>query len=224
MLKKMKRYQGYIFDLDDTLYREHDYLKSGFEVVAEEIAQYVKKSSSEILQMLLEEWKVNGRGKVFDEVCNKLNIDLNISNLVHTYRIHKPNISLYEDAEKLLNYLQENKKQLGIITDGFSAMQWAKIESLGIRETFDCIIVTGDLGIDYWKPSDVPYRKVSDCLRIPLTDCVYIGDNPHKDFITARKLGMDTIRIIRPIGDHMQKKLSKEYEADRIIFSLEELI
>jgi putative hydrolase of the HAD superfamily len=65
---------------------------------------------------------------------------------------------------------------------------------------------------------------MAEYLRLDFSDCVYIGDNPNKDFITARKLGMGTVRIVRDVGDHMQTRLGKEYEADAVIYSLTELI
>lgn len=221
----MRDFKGYIFDLDDTLYCEHDYVKSGFWVVANELANYrLDIDVSEIHQMLIDEWKRNGRGRVFDEVCRRLDIDMDISHLVRIYRGHAPNISLYDDAKKLIFYLKEKGKKLGIITDGNSTMQWAKVKALHLEKMFDYIIVTGDLGEEHWKPSETPYRKMVKYLHLDFADCVYIGDNPNKDFITARKLGMGTVRIVRDVGDHMQTRLSREYEADYLIYSLTELI
>ncbi|MBU8881194.1 HAD family hydrolase [Bacillus sp. FJAT-29790] len=218
-------FEGYIFDLDDTLYCEHDYVKSGFLAVANEITKSYKEIDENIIhKMLIEEWKKNGRGKIFNEVCGRLKIDLDIFKLVSTYRSHRPQISLYEDARQLLEALRGKNVKLGMITDGDSKMQWNKIKSLGLERLFDCIVVTGDLGTSHWKPSDTPYRKVTQCLNLSHGQCVYIGDNPNKDFITARKLGMGTIRIVRSVGDHMKTKLSNEYEADREINSLKQLL
>ncbi|MGN6385172.1 MAG: HAD family hydrolase, partial [Verrucomicrobiota bacterium] len=45
-------------------------------------------------------------------------------------------------------------------------------------------------------------------------DCVYIADNPRKDFITARKLGWKTIRVRRDEGEHCRVSLERELEAD----------
>ncbi|WP_378933718.1 HAD family hydrolase [Metabacillus herbersteinensis] len=217
-------YKGYIFDLDDTLYCEHDYVRSGFQAVAEVLAKHTTQSINEIHQLLIEEWKRNGRGRVFDAVCGKLKINSDISTLVNVYRNHKPLIRLYQDAERMIHHLIDQKKKIAIITDGHPIIQWAKIDALFLQKWFQCIVVTGDLGEEHWKPSATPYRKIVDCLGLDISDCVYIGDNPHKDFITAKKLGMGTIRIVRPVGDHMQVKLTKEFEADRTLSSLEEII
>ncbi|WP_080843999.1 HAD family hydrolase [Cytobacillus gottheilii] len=220
----MLDYKAYIFDLDDTLYCEHEYVKSGFKAVAEEIASQSNYSINDVYPQLLAMWKESGRGKIFDDVCKMMNIELDIAHLVDVYRSNKPIISLYEDAQVFLNFLKEERVKAALITDGNSLMQWSKIKALNLEGRFDCIVVTGDLGSDFWKPHELPYKKVVECLNMSYEQCVYIGDNPNKDFITASKLGMGTVRIIRDVGDHMKLTLSKEYEADRNIYSLLELI
>ncbi|ADU95594.1 HAD family hydrolase [Geobacillus sp. Y412MC52] len=221
----MKDFEAYIFDLDDTLYCEHDYVRSGFWMVANELAnQRSDMGIHNIYRMLIEEWQRNGRGRVFDDVCKHLGIDADIARLVHLYRSHRPDISLYDDAKEVLAHLRQTGKKIGIITDGDSTMQWAKIKALELEHSVDKIIVTGDLGREHWKPSETPYRKMVECLGLNFCDCVYIGDNPNKDFIAAKRLGMGTVRIVREVGDHMRTKLGTEYEADMTIRSLTELI
>lgn len=221
----MKNIQGYIFDLDDTLYCEHDYVRSGFQAVARWLSSRCSHVTYEALyDSMLNEWKTNGRGRIFNDVCSQFHIDAEVAELVSIYRQHEPVISLYEDAEKLLRALERKEKKIGIITDGASEVQWRKIRALYLEKRIPCIVVSDDLGRECWKPSEAPYRKVVQCLNLPYEKCVYIGDNPNKDFCTARQLGMHTIRIVRPIGDHMQTVLDRNFEADRIIYSLDELV
>ncbi|MGG3832544.1 HAD-IA family hydrolase [Geobacillus thermocatenulatus] len=221
----MRNFEAYIFDLDDTLYCEYDYVRSGFRAVANELAKQRPDIGIDgIHQMLIDEWRRNGRGRVFDDVCKQLGIDADIVRLVRLYRSHRPDISLYDDAKEVLAHLRQTGKKLGIITDGDSTMQWAKIKALELEHVVDAIIVTGDLGREHWKPSETPYRKMMEYLGLDFRDGVYIGDNPNKDFIAAKRLGMGTVRIVRDVGDHMRTKLGGEYEADMTIHSLTELI
>lgn len=214
-----------IFDLDDTLYQEHDYVRSGFKAVAKVLAtKFTELNAGQVYEEFLAAWHKNGRGKVFDVVCELHGLEVDIALLVEFYRKHLPTLSLYSDAIEILAWLKEKHFQIGIITDGHSTMQWQKIEALGLREIMDGIVVTDDLGADCWKPSVAPYLKVAEMLEVSVKNCFYVGDNPHKDFITAKKLGMHTVRIIRPVGDHMQTRLSEEYEADLTISMLTELI
>lgn len=217
--------RGYIFDLDDTLYREHDYVRSGFREVARYLSEEFPTVSQETLYgAIIQEWEENGRGRIFDRVCERFALKVEISTLVQMYRFHDPVLDMYEDAKSLLAKLKQDGYKTGLITDGTKDVQWRKVRALRLEEKLDCIVVSDDLGTDCWKPSEVPYRKVVECLELPFEQCVYIGDNPHKDFCTARKLGMHTIRVIRPVGDHMQTMLTADLEADRIVYSLDELV
>lgn len=88
----------------------------------------------------------------------------------------------------------------------------------------DKIIVTDDFGLDFWKPHEIPYREMLKYFNCTSEQCIYVGDNPHKDFIGARKVGMHTVRIIREVGDHMNTFLDVYYEADNKINSLKEMV
>lgn len=88
----------------------------------------------------------------------------------------------------------------------------------------DKIIVTDDFGLDFWKPHEFAYREMLKYFNSTPEQCIYVGDNPHKDFIGARKVGMHTVRIIREVGDHMNTFLDVDYEADNKINSLKEML
>ena len=87
----------------------------------------------------------------------------------------------------------------------------------------DKIIVTDDYGKDYWKPSVKPFQIMLDYFDMKPKETVYIGDNPNKDFIPCKKLGINSVRIIRSIGDYMGIVVDEKHEADYRIKSLLEL-
>ncbi|GAF65682.1 putative hydrolase [Bacillus sp. TS-2] len=215
----------YIFDLDDTLYCEHDYVKSGFKAVSNHLSQNYAEDSEIYEKWMVNFWQENGRGKVFDKLCQEFSISEEIQSLVDVYRAHIPGIELYSDAKKCLNHLKESRQSIGLITDGSTLTQWNKIKELQLEKFIDTLIVSDDLGgSSYWKPHAKPYLEAAKQLGVDVSQCCYVGDNPNKDFITAKKLGMKTVRIKREIGDHMNTLLADEYEADINISSLVELI
>ena len=59
-----------------------------------------------------------------------------------------------------------------------------------------------------------------DYYKLKPSECVYIGDNPNKDFIGAKKLGIKTIRIKHNYGDHIYDEVKLEYEAEFIVRNL----
>jgi putative hydrolase of the HAD superfamily len=116
--------------------------------------------------------------------------------LIEIYRTHQPIISLCSDAIEFLNKYKPDS--LALITDGYSQTQWNKIDALGIKKKIGEIIVTDDWGKEFWKPHHRAFRFVS---RQYLNgDCVYIGDNPEKDFIAPKELGWATSIRIRRSG------------------------
>jgi putative hydrolase of the HAD superfamily len=54
-------------------------------------------------------------------------------------------------------------------------------------------------------------------------ECVYVADNPLKDFITANKLGWMTVQICREGGEYAKIIPEKSHEANFQIKSLLEL-
>jgi putative hydrolase of the HAD superfamily len=95
----MRGGRAVIFDLDDTLYREHDYVRSGFAAVSRHLAD------DAVYPALLDEWERHGRGRVFDAVVARFGIAVEVAELVSVYREHEPELALYPDAERALTRL-----------------------------------------------------------------------------------------------------------------------
>lgn len=219
-----------IFDLDDTLYNERDFVYGAFREVCIYLSKNYNMDYERLYKDIIEILNIYGRGKIFNKLCDKYNINENIDKLIDIYRKAKPQLQMYEDAsfilKKFSTYSQcenNNAYKLGLITDGKAEVQWNKIKALNLRQYMHKIIVTDDYGMDFWKPNDFSYREMMKYFNSTAEECVYIGDNPNKDFIGARKVGMHTVRVLREIGDHMNTFLDKEYEADFSIKSLKEL-
>lgn len=216
--------QAVIFDLDDTLYDEMQFVKGGFEAVSSYIFKNSGVNQNTVYQLLLDVLEKYGRGKVFDIVLEKLGLynEKLIPKLVEIYRKHIPNLILYPDAEAVLYTLRKRGYKLGLITDGNVEVQRNKVKALKIRDLFNCIVFSDEYGIEKRKPNSLPYQKVIKRLKIEPKEAFYVGDNPYKDFITAKKLGIYTVRILR--GQYKNVELNKAFEADYQIKNLEELL
>lgn len=213
-----------IFDLDDTLYYEKTYVLEAFKNVCKYLSSKYKKDYDEVYKRCAEILDEHGRGKIFNILCHEYGVEENIKDLVEIYRSTKPNLELYEESKEILNLAKENNIKLGIITDGCSKVQWNKIKALNLEEIVDKIIVTDDYGKGYGKPHEKSYKEIIDYFNLAPNECVYIGDNPNKDFIGAKMLGMKTIRIIHKNGDHINDEVDMEYEAELIIRKLSDIL
>ena len=130
-------------------------------------------------------------------------------------------LSLYPDGEELIGWLKERGIKTGLITDGNVQVQHNKIRALGLDERLDVVLASYDLGLR--KPDAGVYVYCLEKLSCTPGEAVYVGDNPLKDFIGARKLGMRTARIIRPEGLHMRRTAQEGYDADKTVHLLTEL-
>lgn len=213
-----------VFDLDDTLYAERDYVISGFAAVDRWlVANRGVKGFYARAQVL---FSSGHRVKIFDKVLEQLGLSVipsQIAELVEVYRQHVPALHLFPDAETALEQIGKDY-QLGLITDGYRVSQEKKIAALGLAARIPCRIVTDALGREFWKPSLEPYRRVMAYYGGEAEDFVYVADNPRKDFIGARQLGWRTVRIRRPGCEHSEYEPTGEESADAEIPSLPELM
>ena len=199
--------QTVILDLDDTLYDEIDYCKSGFTAVADHLAILPgTKTPENIFRTLWRQFSAGNRTKTFNAALDELAIvhdDRFIQELIRLYRNHIPNITLPADSRRVLDQLSR-KYDLALLTDGFLPAQSLKVRALEIEHYFKMILYTEEFGRESWKPSPAGFEQILKNLNADpkLTACV--ADNELKDFIAPNTLGMTTIQLIRPNRIHTQ--------------------
>lgn len=183
-----------VFDLDDTLFPEYDYVKSGYKAVAKEILKVygIDNADAQLWALFTED-----ANNVFNRFlsANGLNDTAEAVNaLAEVYRTHTPEISLSDEVKDTLTALKKAGYKLGIITDGRPNGQRAKIAALGVESYTDMIIVTDELGgKEFRKPNPKAFELMAEHFGISLEEMMYVGDNPQKDFVIG-KYGVTTVR------------------------------
>lgn len=193
------RFKVVIFDLDDTLYNEFDFVKGGYGKVADYLSTKCGHGRDLIFSDMLRHFHNDGRNNLFDRIVKKCDIyeEGVIDKLLEIYRAHKPSISLYDDAAPTIKRLRTMGVKTGMITDGIKLVQQSKTKTLGLDKLMDHIIFTDDLGPGNDKPSTLPFKLLCGLLKINFTDACYIGDNPFKDFLAPNQMNMTSIRLKR---------------------------
>jgi putative hydrolase of the HAD superfamily len=189
-----------VFDLDDTLYDEIDFVKSGFK----EISKYL--NDEKYYDFMINEFYQKGSGKIFDKLIDSFDLDISLEKLIEIYRFHKPKIVLDKDSKELLDFVKDYNTAL--ISDGHYIMQENKFYALGLQRYIDYPIFT-----DFYhtkKPKLQPFKMVMQ--RFKNKRYFYISDNPKKDFIAPNKLGWTTIRYKNPVGIYKDIKSDADFE------------
>lgn len=174
-----------VFDLDDTLYKEIDFLKSAYL----EIAKYLDEDEWKLLYIQMFSLYRNGQN-VFEFLSKKY--EVGIDYLLSRYRNHFPKIKLSEGALTLLETIKKKNGKIAIITDGRSITQRNKINALGINNYLDTVLISEELGFS--KPSKQAFKKLEDIYK----NCsfTYVADNLKKDFIAPNALNWDSVYLI----------------------------
>jgi putative hydrolase of the HAD superfamily len=202
------------FDLDDTLCKEIDFLKSAYREIASyalqrcaEVKESIRMTDVEAYDTMIEAYYA---GKNAFEALNAyLGLNIPMAELLQKYREHIPQISLDDDARYTLNMLKSDGVVLGIISDGRELTQWNKIRALGLLEWISesCIIINS--APECFKPSPSGFERLEAIARELSKDdkisFTYVGDNLNKDFIYPKKRGWKTV-CLKDDGRNIHKQ------------------
>ena len=191
--------QAVVFDLDDTLYAEREYVRSGYRAVAACLRE-ARGLDERFEQWLWARFESGRRERAFDALSEHFGLGLTreeIARLVAVYREHSPGIRPYDGAPELLAGLR-GRVRLGLLSDGFLPAQDRKLEALGMRGVFDAVVWTEALGRsrECWKPSGAGFEAVAAALGAPHEACAYVADNPAKDFVAPNALAWRTVQLL----------------------------
>jgi putative hydrolase of the HAD superfamily len=200
-VKRNDLLRAIIFDLDDTLYPERSFVLSGFRAAAAWAEANLQIAADQALAELNDLFERGVRGNTFDVWLAQLGCvgeDL-AQQLVRTYREHEPDIDPYEGAVELLEDLR-GYYLLGLVTDGYFPAQQRKLSALGLGSHLHEVVFTDACGDGANKPSPLPFQIILDRLGVAGRAAIYVGDNPKKDFLGPRLVGMGTVRVRTPGG------------------------
>lgn len=209
----------FLFDLDDTLYKEIDFLYSAYREIAGWIE--LKFSLQGIYPFMLKAYEE--KSDVFSLLIDQYELPLTKTDLLTVYRSHRPDIRLEPGTLEVLEVLIRDFK-LGMITDGRSITQRNKFRSLGL----DRFIENEDLIISEEFGSEKPAERNFMFFRDKYADAafVYVGDNLGKDFIAPNRLGWETICLLDDGRNIHRQDFScpEEYLPNVKIHALKELL
>lgn len=207
------------FDLDDTLYREADYVDACLHNVAAALPDPDVAYTA-----------MSGVRNPYDALVEAMpDCGLSLPRFLDIYRSTVPDsLPLRPDARRLLELLATRHPHVAIylITDGRSEGQRNKIRALGLDRVFapDHIIISGETGYD--KSTPMPFALAMMREDSPRR-WLYVGDNPAKDFRWPNLMGWGTIMLLSPHGTTVHSQAlppePTEYSPQHIVTSLDSL-
>jgi putative hydrolase of the HAD superfamily len=191
-----------VVDIDDTLYPERDYVRSGFAAVGAWARDELGVDG--LGERAWAAFEAGVRRTIFDEVLAAAGLEPTpelVGRMVEVYRTHRPDIALLDDARAWLDAVPDDVV-VAAVTDGPLASQRAKAEALDLRRWVATIVFTAELGPGRGKPHPAAFERLERELGLAGPCCAYVADNPAKDFVAPRRLGWRTVRVRRPEGLH----------------------
>lgn len=88
----------------------------------------------------------------------------------------------------------------------------------GLDDVVDDIIITDELGgVQFRKPCDIAFRILQNRWRLPFEQIVYVGDNPNKDFMGPKQLGMKFLWFKNTDGLYQSSQIEAEVGCSKSI-------
>jgi putative hydrolase of the HAD superfamily len=113
--------------------------------------------------------------------------------LYETFTDHR-NYALFDDVAPTLDALDADGLTLGIVSN-YEAWLDELLRSLGVRDRFRVVVISGIVGIE--KPDPRIFTLALDDLGISAGHVAYVGDNPEFDIAPPAALGMTPVLIDR---------------------------
>jgi putative hydrolase of the HAD superfamily len=189
----------FVFDLDDTLFPEIEFLKSAYRHIANELKPVLEE---DIYEEMFTRYK--SKENVFKWVAaleKAVHKPITTDWLIKEYREHVPLVELNSAAALFLEQVKKLSIPAGLITDGRSITQRNKLKSLGIDNYFRDIIISEEFGSE--KPDERNFLFFQN--KYPGSEFYFFGDNTVKDFIVPIKLGWSTV-CLKDSGNNIHKQ------------------
>lgn len=207
----------FVFDLDDTLFSELEFLKSGYRYIAAELKA---ETDTDIYEEMFGRYQA--KENVFDWLLNTYSEDypeLSKESLLKKYREHEPSIKLTDINLSFLNKVGILGIPCGLITDGRSITQRNKLAALGIADIFKEIIISEEFGSEKPHPNNFDHFEAN----YPGSEFYFFGDNTAKDFVVPAKLGWITV-CLKNAGENIHEQdFTRQPVPDYIIDSFSEI-
>ncbi|CED56957.1 5'-nucleotidase [Aliivibrio wodanis] len=192
------KYQWILFDADETIFHfdafvglQRMFLGYGINFSKEQFIEYqlvnkplwVQYQDNEITAQQLQETR-------FEEWAKKVGVTpkaMNSAFMMAMAEICTP----LDGARELLDSLLASNVKMGIITNGFTALQKIRLEKTEFSHYFELITISEQVGVA--KPDKRIFEHTFSMMgEVELSNILMVGDNPDSDVLGGMNAGVDT--------------------------------
>jgi putative hydrolase of the HAD superfamily len=183
-----------LFDLDDTVYPQQDWLAGAWVSVAQRAAASGVPEAHFLSALRAVASLGTDKGRIIDRALAQVGCEhVDVAPLVAAFRMHTPGfLNCYPRVRVGLSQLAA-RMPVGIVTDGDPEVQRGKLRALDLR--VDVVVLSDEFGRAHRKPDPLPFEQALEQLGVPAEDTVFVGDRPDKDIAGATAVGMRAIRV-----------------------------
>lgn len=136
-------YNFFLFDLDDTIYPEIDYLDEAYKKIAKYLEKETEIESTKIYNFLINEFRKNGRSNLFNKMFKSFNIDFHylddMLNIMRTLTVSKK-FFLKKNIYHLLSKIISKSQNIFVVTNGNVIQQKNKVRNIDWKNLDDHIV------------------------------------------------------------------------------------
>jgi FMN phosphatase YigB (HAD superfamily) len=191
-----QRKQAFIFELDNVLYPEKDYLFQVYYLFSSLLEYTELSDAKQTTDLMVNTYNTNGEGAIFDELKDKMGVDekfrKNLEVLLHTAKLPLK-LLLYQNILTLLQEVVLDRKKLFIVTNGNPQQQLNKIKQMewhGLEPYLTCYFADETLP----KPEPDVIELLMKEHSLQRRDLVMI-ENSETDRLCAEAVGIDYVNV-----------------------------
>ena len=185
-----------LFDLDGTLY-DRDRAVAG---AVRELHSIFEPELSDVTAdifvrrvLQLDDHGYGDKATLFKQVAAEWSLDPVLADRLvdRFWSTYDDHCVLDDDVRFTLETLRDQRKTLGIITNGSTNRQTRKIERLKISHFFDAILISEAEGVQ--KPDAAIFNRALVRCGVIGSEAVFVGDHPEADITGAKLAGLTAI-------------------------------
>jgi HAD superfamily hydrolase (TIGR01549 family) len=223
-----QKIEAILFDVDDTLFDRACAQKTALELI---VKRFPLVFGGCEMSRMLEAWRESDRfatadfeasapSEVFRDTRTRKFLQLLhvqedlVGAITEAYLTDYPSINApIAGAVQLVKSLSLSYK-VGVVSNSLPDVQYRKLETLGLRGLFSCIVLSEEFGLR--KPDPRIFDYAAALLGTPPQQCLFVGDSFDSDVIGSKAAGMISCWFRRGKSPPVDANISPDFEIDEL--------